>query len=80
MVCTRSCIGIGKAIASILEIIPLFCSFGRSGLTDISLGVPCILGKNGIESIVEIALSDAEKEKLVASAAGVREVNNLLTV
>lgn len=53
---------------------------GEYGLTDISLGVPCILGKNGIESIVEIALSDAEKEKLVASAAGVREVNNLLTV
>jgi malate dehydrogenase len=53
---------------------------GEYGLTDISLGVPCVLGKNGIESIVEISLSATEKEKLEASAVGVREVNNLLTV
>ena len=41
---------------------------GEYGLNDISLGVPCVLGKNGIEKIIEISLSDAEKEKLVASA------------
>jgi malate dehydrogenase len=53
---------------------------GEYGMTDICLGVPCILGKNGIESILEISLSATEKEKLAASAVGVREVNNLLTV
>tara|TARA_B110000046_G_scaffold61858_2_gene69531 strand:- start:88 stop:1008 length:921 start_codon:yes stop_codon:yes gene_type:complete len=51
---------------------------GEYGLNDISIGVPCIIGKNGIEKIVEIELSDAEKEKLTESAAGVRKVNDLL--
>ena len=51
---------------------------GEYGLSDISLGVPCILGKDGIEKIVEIELSEAEKAKLVESAAGVKKVNELL--
>jgi len=51
---------------------------GEFGLNDISIGVPCIIGKNGIEKIVEIELSDAEKEKLVASAKGVAAINALL--
>ncbi len=51
---------------------------GEYGLNDISLGVPCVIGKNGIEKVLEIELSDAEKEKLVASAEGVSKVNALL--
>jgi malate dehydrogenase len=51
---------------------------GEYGLNDISLGVPCILGKNGIEKIVEISLTDAEKNKLAESAKGVSSVNDLL--
>ena len=51
---------------------------GEYGLNDISIGVPCIIGINGIEKIVEIELSDAEKEKLTESAVGVRKVNDLL--
>ena len=51
---------------------------GEYGLSDISIGVPCIIGKHGIEKIVEIELSDAEKEKLAASAEGVSAVNALL--
>jgi malate dehydrogenase len=53
---------------------------GEYGLNDISLGVPCVIGKNGIEAIVTISLSDAEKEKLAASAEGVSKVNDLLEV
>jgi malate dehydrogenase len=52
---------------------------GEYGMKDISIGVPCIIGKNGIEKIVEIDLTDAEKAKLKESAAGVRAVNDLLT-
>jgi malate dehydrogenase len=52
---------------------------GEYGLKDISIGVPCIIGKNGIEKIVEIDLTDAEKAKFAESAAGVRSVNDLLT-
>jgi len=51
---------------------------GEYGLNDISIGAPCIIGKNGIEKIVEIELSDAEKAKFIESAAGVRAVNELL--
>lgn len=51
---------------------------GEYGLSDLAIGVPCIIGRNGIEKIVEIKLSDAEKAKLAESAKGVHEVNALL--
>lgn len=51
---------------------------GEYGQNDICLGVPCILGKNGIEEIVSIELSDAEKAKIEESAQAVRNVNALL--
>lgn len=51
---------------------------GEYGLEDISIGVPCILGKNGIEKIVEVELSQAEKDKLEESAANVKKTNGLL--
>ena len=51
---------------------------GEFGLNDISIGAPCILGANGIEKVVEIKLSDAEKAKLTESAEGVRKTNGLL--
>ncbi len=51
---------------------------GEYGLKDISIGVPCIIGKNGIEKIVEIDLTDAEKTNLKESADAVRVVNGLL--
>ena len=53
---------------------------GEYGLNDIAIGAPCILGKNGIEKIVEVSLSDAEKAKLAESAEGVRATNGLLEV
>lgn len=52
---------------------------GEYGQKDICLGVPCIVGKNGIEKIVEINLNDAEKAKFAESAAAVREVNKDLS-
>lgn len=51
---------------------------GEYGLKDICIGAPAILGKNGIEKIVEIELNDAEKAKLAESADGVRKTNSLL--
>ncbi|EIJ39133.1 MULTISPECIES: malate dehydrogenase [Galbibacter] len=51
---------------------------GEYGLSDICIGAPVILGKDGIEKIVEIELSDAEKAKLQESAEGVRKTNGLL--
>lgn len=51
---------------------------GEYGLNDLSIGVPCVLGANGIEKIVEISLTDAEKAKLAESAEGVKKTNGLL--
>ena len=51
---------------------------GEYGLNDISIGVPAIIGRNGIERIVEINLDDAEKAKLTESAEAVRKTNGLL--
>ncbi len=52
---------------------------GEYGQNDICLGVPVIIGKNGIEKIVEIKLNDAEKAKFQESAAAVKEVNKDLS-
>ncbi|SEC00397.1 malate dehydrogenase (NAD) [Maribacter dokdonensis] len=51
---------------------------GEYGLKDICIGVPVILGKDGIEKVVNIPLSDAEKAKMKESAAGVSKTNGLL--
>ena len=51
---------------------------GEYGLSDLSIGVPCILGRDGIHEIVEISLSEAEKAKLTESAEGVKNTNALL--
>jgi malate dehydrogenase len=48
---------------------------GEYGQSDICLGVPCIIGANGIEKIVDIELTDSEKEKFAIAAQAVREVN-----
>ncbi len=51
---------------------------GEYGLKDIYLGVPVILGKNGIEKVIELKLNDAEMELLKNSAVAVKEVCDVL--
>jgi malate dehydrogenase len=53
---------------------------GEYGLNDICIGVPVVLGKNGIEKIVEMNLNEAEKTKLATSAAAVTKTNGLLNL
>jgi malate dehydrogenase len=48
---------------------------GEYGQSDICLGVPCIIGKNGVEEIVDVKLNDAEKATFVKSADAVRAMN-----
>ena len=45
---------------------------GEYGEDDICIGVPVILGRNGVEKIVELDLNAEEKEKFAASAKAVR--------
>ena len=51
---------------------------GEDALNYLCIRVPVVLGKNGIESIVEINLSDTEKNHLKESAEGVSKTNGLL--
>ncbi len=77
----------GHAVAQMVEsiikdqrrILPV-CAYleGEYGLKDVYLGVPAMLGKNGIEKIIEIELNDKEREFLMNSNKAVREVMGIL--
>ncbi|MEE9134060.1 MAG: malate dehydrogenase [Gemmatimonadota bacterium] len=45
---------------------------GQYGISDIYLGVPCKLGRGGVEEVVEVELSDEERAALEKSAEHVR--------
>ena len=77
----------GAAVSSIVHAIAcdqkkIFpCSVflnGEYGLSDIAIGVPVVLGKNGIERICEIELDKIEKNMLGESALGVNKTNEIL--
>lgn len=53
---------------------------GEYGLSDICIGTPVILGKNGVEKVLELELNDAEKSHIKESADGVRKTNDLLNL
>ncbi|MBO0386117.1 malate dehydrogenase [Staphylococcus simulans] len=51
---------------------------GEYGFNDICLGVPTLIGENGVEQVIETKLSDDEKAQLKASADAVEEVKSAL--
>ena len=51
---------------------------GEYGVNDLYLGVPVILGKKGIERIIELDLNDGEKALLATSESAVRDVKHVL--
>ena len=77
----------GAAAASVVDAVlhdtkrMISCSAyleGEYGESDICIGVPCILGRNGIEKVVEFDLNAEEKELFAKSAAAVRKTNAAL--
>ena len=50
-----------------------YCS-GEYGISDLYIGLPCVIGKGGIEKVLEITLTDDEKAQLSKSVAAVREL------
>ena len=76
--------GIAMAVARIAEcvmkderaILPVSVVLGGQydGLRDLSLSLPAIVGRRGVEQILEIPLSDPEREALHASAGQLRDV------
>ena len=78
----------GAAVSTIVQSIAcnqkkmLPCSVlldGEYGLSDLAIGVPVILGNNGVEKIVEIDLTEDELSKLKESADGVKKTNLILS-
>ena len=51
---------------------------GEYGQKDVCVGVPVIIGRDGVERIVEVKLNEAEKAKFNESTQAVREVNKAL--
>ena len=51
---------------------------GEYNQDDICIGVPCIIGNNGISAIVDVKLNEVEQEKLNQSALAVRNMNEAL--
>ncbi|MCD6332282.1 MAG: malate dehydrogenase, partial [Bacteroidales bacterium] len=69
-----------KAIVNDQHRIFPVCAYltGEYGMNDIYLGVPVVLGKNGIERIIELNLDAEEKQLLDESAKAVRVVMDVL--
>lgn len=51
---------------------------GEFGLTDVYCGVPCLLGRNGLERIIDISLTEAERAALHQSAEAVRSIQAIV--
>ena len=49
------------------------CLCGEYGFSDVSIGVPVVLGKEGVEKILELDLSDQARERFAQSVATVKE-------
>lgn len=72
----------GNAIASIIEavsrnkrqVIPVSTYLdGEYGYSGITMGVPAVIGKNGVEKIIELDLDESEKSMLEKSVKSVRD-------
>ena len=77
----------GAAAAEVAEaiihdekaMIPCSCLLeGEYGEKDLCIGVPAIIGKNGIERIIELDLNDEERVLFAKSAAAVHKTNEAL--
>jgi len=47
---------------------------GEYGIKDVCIGVPCRLGRSGIEKIIELDLNKEEKEKFIKAAQSLRQL------
>lgn len=52
---------------------------GEYGQSDVCIGVPCVIGKNGVEEIIDYKLNAEEQELFNKSTAAVKNMNAVLT-
>src|SRR2546421_7042265 len=74
----------GKAACQLIikkKIIPCAVFLeGEYGISNLFVGVPVKLGKNGVEQIIEISLTNDERTALQKSAAAVQELVDILNI
>ncbi len=51
---------------------------GEYGLKDLCIGLPCLMGKNGIEKIVQIDLNNEELAQMLTVSEGLKTINSKL--
>ena len=51
---------------------------GEYGQNDVNVGVPCVIGREGIRRVIELDLTEEEKDQFAASCNFLREVRNEL--
>jgi len=77
----------GNAVATMIEsmkknkkqVIPVSAYLdGEYGISDLCLGVPVVLGSNGIEKIIELELNEFERKIFDLGVTSVREAINLI--
>ncbi len=89
-----TCLGSGSAFfapsAAVAEIVRVIakdqkrilgvsaCLNGQYGVDEVCIGVPCRIGKKGLEQVIELELTAQEKELFVKAAAKLKEQNSLL--
>ncbi len=85
---TSAWYGPGAAVSAIVQAIacdtkkmfPCSCMLeGEYELEDICIGVPAIIGANGVEKIVDIGLDDVEQAKLLESVNSIDKTNGILS-
>lgn len=52
------------------------CLEGEYGLSGVYMGTPCVIGRNGIEKIIEVELDEKEKELMEKSFKALKEVQD----
>ncbi len=79
----------GNAISSIIEsivkdkkqVMPVSTNLqGEYGYSDVSIGVPAVIGKNGVEKIVELDLNDDEKEWFKKSVDSIKNAISSISI
>jgi malate dehydrogenase len=77
----------GNAVATMVEsivkdkrtVIPLSAYLdGEYGVKDVCIGVPAVLGKNGVEKIIELPLNEFEQQEFTNGVKNVKEAISLL--
>ncbi|NJM70083.1 MAG: malate dehydrogenase [Scytonema sp. RU_4_4] len=71
---SSTCVMVESILLNQSRLLPIAAYLqGEYGLNDIFIGVPCRLGYSGIEEVVELKLTDAERDALHTSAQEVRK-------